>query len=224
MEILSGFSVKVTSEEVLKRLVQMGPKAPLQNASARTKKDVEKFLTLSKVWVKPRAVYGIFPCQCKTFKVFPCWLLPNSFPWKGKLIVEEEIFSGKLLPRNFKKSSKVGFFVVTIGKELQEKASCYPESISSIIEAIGSAAVAKSARYVQRKVMEPFLKEKEGQLTTLLYPGVGDWPIEDQKIIFKLLGSEKFIKETIGVALTARSMMFPRKSISAIVGIKTRPK
>ena len=45
-------------------------------------------------------------------------------------------------------------------------------------------------------------------------PGQLDWPIEQQRELFSLLGH---VKDSIGVALTESSMMVPRKSISGII-------
>lgn len=207
MKIVSGFSVEITIEEVLKRLVQMGPKAPLQNASKRTRKDVNKFIEKSRSWIKPRGVYEIFNCKVR----------------KNRLILNngEGILTSTLLAKVFKNSKKVGVFVVTIGKDLEENAKYYSgRQELSIIDAIGSAAVNRWALYIHRQIIDPHLVTKPKLTTTRLYPGVGDWFIEEQRIIFKLLGSEERIEKLIGVTLTSGFLMNPNKSISAIVGIK----
>ena len=58
------------------------------------------------------------------------------------------------------------------------------------------------------------LSEKH-QITTRFSPGYGDFPISLQSKILSVAGAEK-----IGVSCLQSSMMLPRKTVSAIIGIK----
>ncbi|MFR4384234.1 MAG: vitamin B12 dependent-methionine synthase activation domain-containing protein [Phascolarctobacterium sp.] len=46
-------------------------------------------------------------------------------------------------------------------------------------------------------------------------PGYGDWPLEEQKLLFPILDCAK----RIGLTLTDGMMMAPSKSVTAIIGL-----
>jgi len=195
------------TQEMLLRTLKDDYGIHLVQLSPRIKRTIPELLTLSnKSWIKPKAVYGIFSCQTKGNQ-----LILNS---------KKGVLTTTTLAKNFEGNTRIGLFVVTIGKELEEKAKLFPKYLYIIIEAIGSGMVDECAEYIHRRVVEPLLI-KENQVTTRLSPGWGEHKgvhilgITNQKVIFDLLHPEK-----IGVKLTSGYEMIPRKSVSAIVAIK----
>ena len=60
------------------------------------------------------------------------------------------------------------------------------------------------------------LVAKRGFKTTWRYsPGYGDWPLLQQTALVKAIRAEQ-----IGISLTSSSMLMPRKSVTAIIGLK----
>jgi hypothetical protein len=79
-----------------------------------------------------------------------------------------------------------------------------------VLETAGDLALGSGLEHVQRHISEQYGLET----TSNMGPGQLDWPIEQQRELFSLLGH---VKDTIGVTLTESLMMVPRKSISGII-------
>lgn len=157
----------------------------------------------------PKAIYQFFPSSIKG----------------GQLLLDDkEVFTGSYLVKNMKKANlqETALFVVTIGDKIIEKIE-EKEAIETIyLEAVASEVVEAAARYVCK-----VLAKEKGCKNSFrrLSPGWGeqkglDWKLEEQTIIFKLLG-RKIIKEKLGVELLEfpemeSYMMVPRKTVSAI--------
>jgi len=56
-------------------------------------------------------------------------------------------------------------------------------------------------------------------MTSRFSPGYGDYPITEQKYILSLVDASR----RIGLTATADSLMVPRKSVSAVIGISDHP-
>ena len=80
------------------------------------------------------------------------------------------------------------------------------------MDVIGSVAVEELAEKVSEMAEQ---RAKQSLMTTTFRfsPGYGDFELENQKGIFKLLDPAK-----IGITLTEKLIMIPRKSISGIIG------
>lgn len=83
---------------------------------------------------------------------------------------------------------------------------------SLIIDAIGSSAIECFCNELCRKIAE----QNNVKLRPRFSPGYGDLGLVTQKDVLKCCDSAK----KIGVTLTERLMMIPRKSVSAIVGVR----
>jgi hypothetical protein len=82
-----------------------------------------------------------------------------------------------------------------------------------IYDAIGSVAAEETAEMFQN-MFDSRVKEK-GKTTTLRFsPGYCDWPLEEQRKLFRVIDSS-----AIGVELRPSCLMRPRKSISGIFGV-----
>lgn len=207
MIVLPYIPIEITLEMVLKEL-EDDYKVPKKRAEKRWKTAMEALLEKSKDWIRPGGVYQVFACQTQG----------------NQLILDKGkgILTSSSLVKTIGKSKKVGLFVVTIGRELEKNIKNFSFPDSLILEAIGSVAAEECAAYVHRQIIEPLIK-KPGKATVRLSPGWGfhkgkqDWDVKEQKIIFDLLDPEQ---EPLGVTLTLGYLMVPRKSVSAIVGIK----
>ncbi len=73
------------------------------------------------------------------------------------------------------------------------------------------------------EVCDTFQEQIESQtgahLTSRFSPGYGDYPIEYQDIIVRYIDGQR----KIGLNVTASSLMVPRKSVTALIGISDHP-
>ena len=61
--------------------------------------------------------------------------------------------------------------------------------------------------------------ETEGYLTSRFSPGYGDYPLEYQQLIVRYIDGQR----KIGLNVTGNSLMVPRKSVTALLGISDHP-
>jgi len=123
-------------------------------------------------------------------------------------------FKSRALAERLLGCGRAAVFVATVGVGAERLISRYSdisESRELLAEAIGNERVEALCDAVCREI-----EEKYGQTKKRFSPGYFDLSIEYQRDIFSLLAPEK----RIGVCLTDTLLMTPRKSVSAIVGIK----
>lgn len=105
--------------------------------------------------------------------------------------------------------------VCTIGPALEERASALAAggetALAAILDAAGSAAAEETADASNRLICE-LAAPTDMVPRARRSPGYGDWDLEEQRALFRYLEPAE-----IGVTLTERCMMVPRKSISYVV-------
>jgi hypothetical protein len=150
----------------------------------------------------------------------------------GRLIAEKKIAGlsadaiglegGVILPAgrivsHIKGSGRVCIFLVTIGEGAEKAASRLMAEGDALggylMDMTASLAVESLAEGVEDGLRRRYAKE--GMSVSMRFsPGYCDWAVEEQ---FKLDDILKFSR--IGVSLTEKGMMVPKKSISAMVAI-----
>ncbi len=86
-----------------------------------------------------------------------------------------------------------------------------------LLDAMGSVMVENLVEQFQSHMGEHY--QAQDKLVTLRFsPGYCDWPVTEQKKLFKLLDFKK-----IGVELSDSCLMQPRKSISGVFGLYPCP-
>jgi hypothetical protein len=126
-------------------------------------------------------------------------------------------FENQVIARLLEQCHEVAVFLVTIGKHLEDTAERLASDglmvQAAVLDAIGSNAVDRVADLVQSKI--------RGAASTLglgssrrFSPGYCDWDIDGQSRVFQAVDGD-----ALGIRLTERCLMMPRKSISAIIGI-----
>jgi len=117
------------------------------------------------------------------------------------------------LKKNLAGCKEAVVFVATMGIGIDRIIGKY-SSISPldavICQAIGATLIEELCDMFCEKL------KKEGSLKPRFSPGYGDFSIENQKEIFKMLD----VPRKIGVTLTESLQMVPTKSVSAVVGIQ----
>lgn len=109
----------------------------------------------------------------------------------------------------------------TIGAALDERVRQHREegrySEMLMLDELGSWAVDQMRRQLYERV-EAELAERGWRASSPLSPGEGEWPMREQRTIFKLLDASQ-----VGVALGPEQLMSPLKSLSLVFGAGSRP-
>lgn len=121
------------------------------------------------------------------------------------------------LSRTLRDSEKLICFLTTIGGEIDFEINRMMLqghlSEAFIMDALGSVAVETVAEQFHRR-MEREYSLRDRAVTLRFSPGYCDWPVEEQRKLFELFGSN-----TAGIELKDSCLMMPRKSISAVFGV-----
>ena len=102
-------------------------------------------------------------------------------------------------------------YAVTCGTELEE----WTKGITDLVRRFAADAIKEDVLYQALRYLMEHLKGSH-QLTQVsrMSPGsLADWPIEEQRPLFQILGNAK---DLIGVSLTESLMMVPTKSVSGV--------
>lgn len=146
------------------------------------------------------------------------WTL-YSYDCASGCIGDEYRVNSDILYKHLQDSKQVIVLAATVGESVERASTKYFEkgeyALGLLIDAAATAAVEQAANALCTMLAEQF-KQKGINLTTRFSPGYGDWSLEEQDKIATLAHIE-----AIGVSLTKSKMLFPRKSITAVVGMKT---
>ena len=109
-------------------------------------------------------------------------------------------------------------FMVTIGSGLEgvvDELFAGGESTQGfILDAIGSETADAVADKLHWEILSELAKKNGYKVTPRFSPGYGDWPLTVQEEILKVCGGDR-----LGISVTPSSLMIPRKSVSAVLGL-----
>ncbi len=197
MPILSHFIIQLNKETILKNL---GYKISLEISKHFLERMIEEEMENTFSLIDPKGIYESFPIQIE----------------KGYTIDIKEGFriSSKKLSKWLGDSTHLAVMAVTIGDRLEKKASDLLRRGESargyILDAIGSHAVERVAELMEQKIR----RESDFRNKKRFSCGYSDWDLSDQKKILDLIKGEQ-----IGIKVNKNSMMIPKKSITAVIGI-----
>ena len=130
-------------------------------------------------------------------------------------------FAGRDIPAMLEPCEEVVLFGATLGPEVERLMMRYEvmnAADSVIMDACASTAIENICNNFESDMRTAV--EAEGRyLTDRFSPGYGDLPITEQPKFFALLDMTR----RIGVSLTPTTIMVPRKSVTAIMGIARTP-
>ncbi|WP_026567955.1 methionine synthase [Bacillus sp. UNC41MFS5] len=228
MQMLIGHHLGVKGK-IARLLAEKDEKA------VKVKEVVDQLLTDARVngWISPAAAYQFFPAQAHGNKV----LIFN--PENPDEVIETFDFPRQesaphLCLADFLKSvdsgekDYVGFFTVTAGRGIREKAEQFKQDgrflESHALQSLALETAEGFAELIHRQMrdrwgfpdpldfsmQDRFTAKYQGQRFSFGYPACPE--LEDQKKLFKLIQPEE-----IGIQLTDGCMMEPEASVSAIV-------
>ena len=130
-------------------------------------------------------------------------------------------FAGNDIPRMLEPCEEVVLFGATLGpgvERLMMRCEVVNAADSVIMDACASTEIENICNNFESDMRR--VVEAEGRyLTDRFSPGYGDLPIAEQPKFFALLDMTR----RIGVSLTPTTIMVPRKSVTAIMGIARTP-
>lgn len=186
--VLDDFPVELSLDKTLERL-----KLDERRSQALGVEDVFK---TAAVLIHTQAIYGV------------AYVSERSL---DEIEIDGIEFTSRVLAKNLERIERVFPYVLTIGDSLENTARSSENIMRRLVlETIGDLALGSGLEHLQRHISEQYGLETKSNMG----PGQLDWPIEQQRELFSLLGH---VKDTIGVTLTESLMMVPRKSISGII-------
>ncbi|MDY0257632.1 methionine synthase [Gudongella oleilytica] len=124
---------------------------------------------------------------------------------------------GHDIAKHLEKSNKCVLLAVSLGHRVDTRIRYYEKTSMTkalIMDACATAAIEDACDRICKKI-ENELVEGNDILTSRFSPGYGDLPLEIQKDFLTTLDAKK----SIGLSASASSILIPRKSVTAIVGI-----
>lgn len=190
MEILDNIPIHLDVEQVLKELHL--------NERREQFDVVGKLVEIANSVVQPKVVYEMSYVDNKN---------------EDTVDIGGIKFTSRVLRVNLDKVGKVFPFVITIGKELEDRMASFDNLLEQYyLDEIGNIALGLIRNYLTEHLKKEYRIEQMSDM----YPGMGDlqvWPITQQKQLFSLFGN---VEALIGVKLTPSFLMIPRKSESGI--------
>lgn len=187
MPILDDIQIAIDVDLVLKRL---------HLKRDRDLKTLQDLICIAQPRVEPKVLYKVSYIEEKT---------------ADGVVVEGLPLISSVLRQNLAAVERVFPFVITIGNKFSETLDACDDLLDKFyLDTIGNVALSQVRLAFKDHLKQRYAIEK----TAFMEPGsLANWPIEQQKPLFKLLGD---VQSTIGVRLTESLLMLPAKSISGI--------
>lgn len=187
MEIIDNIPIKIDVKAVQRKL-HLKREEDMNNVQ-QVADSVEPFL-------QPKAMYNV----CYIEKKLEDMVMLNGLP-----------FRSKVLRKNLDQVERVFAYVVTIGEEFDEKITTCDDLLDKFyLDTIGNVALRSARKHLRKHLLSKYAVEG----MSFMSPGsLTDWPIEEQKPLFSLIGD---VEAAIGVKLTNTFLMLPTKSVSGI--------
>ena len=135
-----------------------------------------------------------------------------EFEGDDTIVIDGVTFKSRVLRVNTDQAHRVFPYVATCGLELEEWSHTKQDLLQSFwADGIKEMAVYEAMRVLRNHLVETF----EIKRASTMAPGsLSDWPIQQQRPLFALLGN---VKDAIGVELSHSLLMQPSKSVSGIL-------
>jgi hypothetical protein len=128
------------------------------------------------------------------------------------VIIDGVRFSSRVLQVNLQDTHRAFLYVATCGVELAEWYGAQDGLLEKFwAETIAEMALRAAIRAVRQDLERRY---RPGPLSTMNPGSLADWPLEQQRELFELLGNTE---ETVGVRLNESMLMLPTKSVSGIL-------
>ena len=127
------------------------------------------------------------------------------------VVIDGVILRSRVLRVNLEEVHRVFPYVATCGIELEEWSNGIENTLKRYwAERIKEAALRIAIDFMKRDILERF---QPGIIASMSPGSLEDWPIEEQRPLFSILGGPKRV---IGIHLSESLQMVPTKSVSGI--------
>jgi len=128
------------------------------------------------------------------------------------VVIDGVRLSSRVLQVNLQETQRVFPYVATCGTELSEWYSGQDGLLTKYwAETIAEMALRTATQAVRQNLERRY---EPGALSTMNPGSLSDWPLEEQRGLFELLGNTE---DTVGVRLNESMLMLPTKSVSGIL-------
>jgi hypothetical protein len=127
------------------------------------------------------------------------------------VVVDGVRLDSRVLRVNLDEAHRVFPYVVTCGRELHDWMNSLDDMLLGFwADAINEMALRGAIAALNEHLLERY---RPGQTATMNPGSLGEWPLQQQRALFKILGDPE---AAIGVELTKSCLMVPNKSVSGI--------
>lgn len=187
--ILNEISFEVEVERLLNKARERGPK--------RVVDEVESLIAVAREIGAPKVLYR-----------------PAFIEEKGddQVVIAGVQLKSRVLRVNLDSAHRVFVYAATGGRELDQWAKSFEDLLQRYwADKINEMALRAATRALREHLVDRY---QLGQISTMSPGSLEDWPIEQQRPLFGILGDTETV---IGVRLTDSLLMIPTKSVSGIV-------
>lgn len=140
-----------------------------------------------------------------------------TVPGDGCIKIEDLKITSRNLQKNLKGCQKIVVLGATLGIQVDMLLKRYSYMDMARVVVLQACAAAMLEEYLDdcQEELEKELEEQGLYLRPRFSPGYGDFSIEHQKDILKMLDAAK----RIGLTMTDSSMLTPTKSVTAVIGL-----
>lgn len=207
--------MEIRNEDIRKRInireiyryLGYGAKIPDSSVDAMIREVLENLVDV----IQPKNLYKIYTCSTSETVV----VLKGT----NRTIA----FESRNLASNLAQCREVILIAATLGIEadkLLQKYEILSMTKATITQACGAACIEAYCNILQEQICEAVsTDERKLYLRPRFSPGYGDLPLDCQKVIFEELECTK----RIGLTLTDSLLMYPTKSVSALIGLTSNP-
>ncbi len=177
--------------------------AGLRNAAKFDEQNITDAREEALPFLDVRGIWNIYDYDCENHKV-------KSSP--------EFVIEGDSVIKHLSDCEKVVCLALTVGEKIEKEVTSEFRNgrylNAMLIDAAATAAVEQAADETEKAIFREISKDGF-KMKSRYSPGYGEWSLEHQKGLFEISGAEK-----IGMKLSISMMLIPRKSITAIIGLK----
>lgn len=194
--------IKIDKSEVLRYLEYKG-----QEISSDLDNTINNCIQITKERINPRYILRVYP------------ILKNKEESSREIKLEgtNVILKSKDIENLLKDCDSCAVVASTLGIDIEKEIRKYSYTEltkSIIIDACATTAIEEICDTIQNNLQEEL--KKQGKYITYRYsPGYGDLSINVNEDIISMLNASK----EIGLTITEKGIMLPRKSVIAIIGI-----
>jgi hypothetical protein len=135
----------------------------------------------------------------------PAYVVSRS---ESGVVVEDQLLRSTVVRRQLEGIERIFPYVITIGQQMENEGRSLPMLEQFFFDGIANAALAAARGALQARLQERYGLDG---LSSLAPGSLPNWPLEEQRRIFALLGPGP---QEVGVRLTENCLMVPAKSIS----------